>query len=296
MSGEVMRQRIFQGGCVKFSSELPEQFRTLGRFPIPVALCIALAVLLNLQIAHLIVLAPYESEIIFAAAGAFLASLAVVLWFRARAFTTIGSIMASAAAALLAALLQFSHGHVFGQDVVVLGALALTVMVAGHLRRGAATESFWKFNLQLGIAAAMGIVAFVIVCGGLSLLLESCRYLFDVKIAGSIDEHVWVTGAALIAPVFALAMIPSDMDEPFVVGDKSDLLTSAVSRVLNFALVPLVLIYSLMLHVYAAKIAITGNMPKGEVGTLVLTFGIVGTATYMWLIHGGKSACGPSDG
>src|SRR5262249_13677283 len=36
-----------------------------------------------------------------------------------------------------------------------------------------------------------------------------------------------------------------------------------------------------MLHVYAFKIAITATMPKGEIGPLVLAFGIVGTVTYM---------------
>jgi hypothetical protein len=36
-----------------------------------------------------------------------------------------------------------------------------------------------------------------------------------------------------------------------------------------------------MLHTYAVKIALTAHLPKGEIGWLVLTFGIVGTATYM---------------
>jgi hypothetical protein len=76
-------------------------------------------------------------------------------------------------------------------------------------------------------------------------------------------------------------MIPTNADEPFVARGEPDLMEKAVFYVLNFALTPLVLVYALMLHIYAAKIAITANMPKGEVGQLVLTFGIIGTATYM---------------
>jgi hypothetical protein len=170
---------------------------------------------------------------------------------------------------------------VYAKDVVVVGGLILATMVAAHLRRDAKIESFWQFDLQLGIAAAMGVVALVIVCGGLSLLLESCRYLFDLPIRGSTYAHIWATGAALLGPLFALAMIPTNADEPFVAGSKPDLTEKSVSYVLNFALTPLVLVYAVMLHIYAAKIAITANMPKGEVGRLVLTFGIIGTATYM---------------
>ncbi len=223
----------------------------------------------------------FEGEVIFASAGAFLAGLIAALWFDTRRFSIVASVSAGVLAAAAAVILQFSHGGVYAQDVVVVGGLILATMVAAHLRRGANIESFWRFNLQLGIAAAMGVVALVVVCGGLSLLFLSCRYLFDVAIADSTYGHVWATGAGLLGPLFALAMIPTDVDEPFIAGEKPDPMEKAVFYVLNFALAPLVLIYAVMLHIYAAKISVTANMPKGEVGRLVLTFGIIGTATYM---------------
>ena len=223
----------------------------------------------------------FEGEVIFASVGAALAGLIAALWSDTRRLNAIAGVIAGLAAAAAAALLQFSHGEVYTQDVVVVVGLILATMVAAHLRRVATIESFWQFDLQLGIAAAMGVVALVIVCGGLSLLLESCRYLFDVPVASSTYEHIWTTGASLLGPLFALAMIPTDSDEPFVAGAKPDLMEKAVFYVLNFALVPLVLVYAVMLHIYAAKIAITATMPKGEVARLVLTFGIVGTVTYM---------------
>jgi hypothetical protein len=189
--------------------------------------------------------------------------------------------VASLLAATVAIVLQFSHGGVFAQDLVVLLGLAFATMVAAHLRRSASVESFWFFNLQLAIAVAMGIVALIVVCGGLSLLLASCRYLFDATIKDPIYEHIWATGVTLLGPLFALAMIPADLEQSFVLTENPGLVEKAVFYVLNFALAPLALVYSLMLHTYAVKIAITANMPKGEVGWLVLTFGIIGTATYM---------------
>jgi Domain of unknown function (DUF4153) len=126
----------------------------------------------------------------------------------------------------------------------------------------------------------MALIAFLIVCGGLSLLLASLTFLFDFKF-NSAYSHIWATGISLFAPLFALAMVPDDIDEPFAISAEPDLIEKAVSAVLNFALAPLILIYSAVLHVYAAKIAIIQSMPKGEVGWLVLSFGIIGTATYM---------------
>ena len=267
---------------MKLLSRVPEQLRSIGRFPVSVAVSVVLTVLLNLQIAGFIAMSDrFEGEVIFASASAALAGLIAALWADSRRISAIAGVFAGVVAAALAAFLQFSHGEVYTQDVVVVGGLILATMVAAHLRRDAKMESFWQFDLQLGIAAVMGAVALVIVCGGLSLLLESCRYLFEVPVASSVYEHLWTTGASLLGPLFALAMIPADADEPFVAGAKPDLMEKAVFYVLNFALVPLVLVYAAMLHIYAAKIAITANMPKGEVGHLVLAFGIIGSVSYM---------------
>jgi hypothetical protein len=267
---------------MKFLSRVPEQLRSIGRFPVPVAVCIVLTVLLNLQIAEFIAMSDrFEGEVIFASASAALAGLIAALWSNSHRFSAIAGLIAGLLAAAAAALLQFSHGEVYTQDVVAVGGLILATMVAAHFRRGATLDSFWQFNLQLGIAAAMGVVALVIVCGGLSLLLESFRYLFDIPVAGSTYGHIWATGASLLGPLFALAMIPVNADEPFVAGAKPDLMEKSVFYVLNFALTPLVLVYAVMLHIYAAKIAVTAIMPKGQVGRLVLTFGIIGTVTYM---------------
>ncbi|MGC2758625.1 DUF4153 domain-containing protein [Candidatus Binatus sp.] len=267
---------------MKFLSRVPKQLRSIGRFPVPVAMCVALTVLLNLQIAGFIAMSDrFEGEVIFASVAAALAALIAALWSDTHRLSAIAGVIAGLAAAAVAASLQFSHGEVYTQDVVVVGGLILATIVAAHLRRGATLEAFWQFGLQLGIAAVMGVVALVIVCGGLSLLLESFRYLFDIPIADTTYEHIWTTGASLLGPLFALAMIPTDADEAFVAGAKPDLMEKAVSYVLNFALAPLVLVYAVMIHIYAAKIAVTANMPKGEVGHLVLAFGIIGTVTYM---------------
>ncbi len=267
---------------MKLISRLPEQLRSLIRFPIPVAVSVAAALFFNLQIAGVVTIADrLEIEIIFASVTAFLAGLIAALWSNARPLGPVASVLTSILVATLLVWLQVSHDGVLPQELVVLLGLAFALMVAAHLRRAASVESFWFFNLQFSSAVAMGIVALLIVCNGLSLLLASFRYLFDVPIPSTIYGHIWVTGATVIGPLFALAMIPADVDQPFAVAANPGLIEKAVFYVLNFALVPIALIYALMLHSYAVKIAVTAHLPKGEIGWLVLTFGIIGTVTYM---------------
>jgi Domain of unknown function (DUF4153) len=265
-----------------FTARLPEHMRSLASFPISVVVSFALTIYLNLYIAALLpVTAQYAQQVSFAGAAAFLAALATSLWLRARSAGRFISILTPTAAAAAGALLQFSHGHLFSQDLVVVGALALTTMVAAHLRRGATIESFWRFNLQLGIAVAISLTALLVVCAGLSLLIASWSYLFEVHLADSSYAHIWVTGATMIAPLFALAMIPENVDEPLLLETNRVSITAAVSYLLNYALVPLILVYALTLYIYAGKIVITGKMPKGEIGWMVLAFAISGTVTYM---------------
>lgn len=152
---------------MKFSPRVPEQLRSVGRFPVSVAVSVVLTVLLNLQIADFIAMSErLAGEVISALAAAFLAALVAALWFDARRPSTIAGVIAGVVAAILAALLQFFHGTVYSQDAVAIGGLILATMVSAHLRREAKIESFWMFDLRLGIAAAMGILAIGIVCGG----------------------------------------------------------------------------------------------------------------------------------
>jgi hypothetical protein len=260
---------------------LPEQVRSLSRFPIPVAIATSLAVLLNLQVAHIIRMSDtLESQLIFACSAAFLASFAAHLWALSRNLSTLWNLGTALAAAGAAAAIQYAHGDLYGQSLIALFGLGLATMCAAHLRRAATIESFWRFNLQSGIALGMALVALLIVCGGLALLLASLTFLFDFTV-GNFHAHIWTTGLVLFAPLFALSMVPVEFNQPFTLSLNPDLIEKSVSTVLNFALVPLILVYSVVLHVYAVKIAIVRSMPKGEIGWLVLAFGAIGTASYM---------------
>jgi hypothetical protein len=171
----------FVGGVMSFIVRLLGQFRSLRRFPVPVAISLLLTILVNLQIVLLSQLGPLEAEAIYGLLGAFFAALIVDLVAEGRGFREIAKLTSSIGAGAAIAVLQLLHGKLYDQSVVVIGALALGLMTAAHLRSEASNESLWNFDLRLGIAAAMGLLAFLITCGGVSLLLVSIQYLFDLN-------------------------------------------------------------------------------------------------------------------
>ena len=61
-----------------------------------------------------------------------------------------------------------------------------------------------------------------------------------------------------------------------------NLLDRGVSVLVNYLLAPMALVYALILHAYAVKIVIGGELPDNQIGWMVLLFALGGTAS--WLI------------
>ena len=163
----------------------------------------------------------------------------------------------------------------------VLPALTLALMIAAYMRKDATEKALWLFNARLGMAIALAIIITVIFGGGISAILASLEYLFEFNVPSALYEHTWVTAAALIGPVYGLSLMPTDLDEELVLDDQPGLLDRGISVLINFVMVPIAAIYVVILHLYAAKIAWTFELPKGQIGIMVLLFGLGGTATYL---------------
>ncbi len=63
---------------------------------------------------------------------------------------------------------------------------------------------------------------------------------------------------------------------------KGTLLERGVSVLVNYVMVPMAIIYTLILHAYAVKILVSHALPEGQIGLMVTIFALGGTAT--WLI------------
>ncbi|MEP3276264.1 MAG: DUF4153 domain-containing protein [Stappiaceae bacterium] len=265
---------------------------TVLRFPVPVAISILLMMVGNADIAGLIDLKSYDwrepgdgfySEQLYAALiSGFLASGAVQLYCEKYQWRKMVSALLAFTTACGIAILLLIPTPQEAQYLFLLPGLVLAVMVAGYVHKAPDDNAIWIFNARLAFAVlASGLVAGVFVAGVLAVL-ESFSYLFDIVIQHNIHRYVWTTAASLIAPIVGLSLVSRNLSETFSPDGDPSLLSTGTSLVLNFLLIPLALTYLIILYFYAGRILIEAELPKGQVGIMVLIFTVGGAA--IWLI------------
>ncbi|GKX32783.1 MAG: hypothetical protein MnENMB40S_04010 [Rhizobiaceae bacterium MnEN-MB40S] len=262
----------------------PSFSKTFGRFPLPVLASVIATVIANLDIAKLYKLADYNNEIpgysqfsstqIYAALiAAFFASGAAHLFAESGRWKT-GANYAFAGVVALIAAAPFWLVSGLGMSVLLtfwLPGILLLLMVSGFLRGRTDDLALWTFNYHLGLAVILaGLAALAFILGAYAVL-ASIDYLFELDLKYVIYDHVYMTGLLLIAPLFGLEMVPPDLHGSGEIEKKG--LTYRVSfLLLNYLLLPLLLIYTIVIYAYAAKTALAWELPRGQVGVMVLSF------------------------
>jgi hypothetical protein len=255
---------------------LPDLSAALLRFPMPALTAVLVwLVLIGNGVS-------FDDDVIAAGAAAFLASGAVHLFAEGRAGGRKAAVAGATAAAVLAGGLALLAGGFQTSLLLLLPGLVLAVMIAAFLRPNASQGALWLFNLRFGLAALLASVVGVLFGAGLSAIVEALRFLFDVPLPGNLHDRIWATALALVGPVYGLSLMPREIDEEVLLdATGNSLLERGVSVLVNYVLVPLILVYALILHAYAVKIALQWELPKGQIGTMVTIFALGGTAAWL---------------
>jgi Domain of unknown function (DUF4153) len=243
-----------------------------GRFPAAVVALAIFATYVNLAIAELIKTPGDETARAgFALVGAAALATAAVLFGERRAIAALPRHLLSLvlAASVGSALWYWDRlGVAFP---ALFAAAVASIPLAPYVRREPA--GFWAFIWRLIHAAALAFIAIIVFCAGLSAIFASINYLFGVDIKPSLYGHIWSIGLGFVGPLFALSLIPTtfpERDEP----DAADIFIAGLRILSDFVAVPLLAVYVVILHVYALKILIESELPKGQIGWMVLTFGL----------------------
>ncbi|WP_367714493.1 DUF4153 domain-containing protein [Nitratireductor sp. GISD-1A_MAKvit] len=154
----------------------------------------------------------------------------------------------------------------------LLLSLVALVPLAPFAGRGTGA-AFWMFTARLAFATALALLALVLFGGGISAILASLSLLFGLEIPDDLYAHIWLSIGFFIAPLFGLGQTPVTFEEE-PVGQENDVMQLGMRALGDFAAVPLLIIYSVILHLYVAKIVLTGAVPQGQIGWLVLTYGV----------------------
>jgi hypothetical protein len=243
----------------------------VARFPVTALAILAFAVDANLLLSDFRAFWGGDDDLLQPLFAAAAASLAATLACEARGAGFVlrhGTALAAGLAAFAMAWWDKACALSYWPFAASLVALVFAAPITGR-HSGAAC---WLFGVKLVFAIFLSLLALLLFAGGISAILASLTYLFGIPVPDRAYEHVWAATGLLAAPLFGLGRIPREFQsEPHA--DEAAFTALGMRALGDFVAAPLLLAYAVILHLYAAKIVLTGDVPRGQIGWLVLAFG-----------------------
>jgi hypothetical protein len=141
-------------------------------------------------------------------------------------------------------------------------------------------NAFWQWNRVLLERAILAAVFTGTLFLGLALALAALDKLFGVDVPDTAYARFWAVIAFVFNTWFFVGGVP---DDPAALEERHDYPT--VLRIFaQYALVPLVSVYLVILTVYLAKVVVTWDWPNGWIGWLVSGVAGAGILTLL-LVH-----------
>lgn len=205
---------------------------------------------------------------LLAAAAALSATLALESWRRSRWLRQLGASLCGGIVLTLA----FAHDELStSRWTLALGLIAL-IPLSPYLGRFDGT-AFRVFLGRLGFAFILAGAGWMLLGSGLGLVFLSLKLLFGLALPDDAYLHLSLIIGLFCSPLFWLGLVPQEFD----LADEChrDTLSARGVRVLGELIaIPLIVVYALILHVYAIKSLLTGHLPEGQSGWLVVGFGL----------------------
>ena len=171
-----------------------------------------------------------------------------------------------AATAFIPNLVQWTETSAY---IVTNIALLPLLLVSFRLQRD--NERFVDEAAHTALAAATGIAFAAVIELLFWLTYMSVIYIFDlheVKHMGTCSSSV---SFIVLAPAIFFAVKDNTRLDAHAAGRTGDML-------LNFIVTPALLLYNVILYVYAAKILLTWSLPKGGIANMVFAFTMTAVA------------------
>jgi hypothetical protein len=118
-----------------------------------------------------------------------------------------------------------------------------------------------------------------ILYAGLVAILATINLLFNAEISSKFFADMAFIVVGIFAPAFFLADVPRKREET-----SFESYPKVLSILLQFIIIPLLFVYTIILYSYFGKIIVTRHLPQGIIGNLVLWYSIVSTIV-LFLIY-----------
>jgi hypothetical protein len=259
---------------------IPEPRAIFARFPVPCLVAVAAFILLLLN-------AGDEPKLFAVAASTFMAGTAGHLFAESRRWRMpLNFLIAFVFAALAGQISYFTDAFKTSHWFTL--APLLLLLIAPFLRRDISQESIWTYNLRLASAIFLSVILGIVCVAGLSAMLAALNSLFGLSLGPSAYHHIWTAAACLIAPIYGLSLLPRDLeDEIDIERHHGGLMEQGFAVLISFVVIPIVLLYTLILHAYAFKIVLGAEIPSNTLGLMAASLLVGGTACWVvaWPWH-----------
>lgn len=155
----------------------------------------------------------------------------------------------------------------------------LLVAVVPFLEKGK-LNGFWHYNKILFVRFLTALLYSGFLYGGLALALGSLDFLFDIDLHEKLFFDLFILIGGVFNTWFFIAGIPRD----FNALDGIEEYPKGIKIFSQYVLLPLLILYLIILYVYAAKILALWSWPKGLVSYLISCVAVLGILTLL-LIH-----------
>ncbi|MCQ0987489.1 DUF4153 domain-containing protein [Jiella marina] len=237
------------------------------RFPIASFAILAMTLLGNLAAAGFYV--PDTRSFVWLMAalyGGGAASIFAMLLCEGRGLRKLVAHLLTLVVAVIAFVGIYFGGRAESHLPALTAAITLAIPLAPYLGQRD-PHRFWAFGLWTTVGVTLAFLSVLLFVLGLSAILEMISFLFETIIGSQAYEHIYTTAFLLVGPLFAIGRIPHDFDEAIELG--LDRMEASVRILIDWVAMPLVLATAFILHLYAAKIAVTATLPKNEIGWIV---------------------------
>lgn len=204
--------------------------------------------------------------------------LAVALYTESRNSGVAQKIVLNAVALILIGAYYFSIRHYerfesMGFTRYTLYVIASHLMVAFAAFTGKGSiNGFWQFNRALFLRFLLSFLYTIVLYGGICIGMVLLDQLLHVNIHSHYYAYAWFCMMGVFNTTFFLAGVPANITEL----DADTTYLKGLKAFTQFVLLPLVTMYLLILYAYMVRILLNGNLPKGYVSYLVISFSGMG--------------------
>jgi hypothetical protein len=180
---------------------------------------------------------------------------------------------------LIIAHLQFSSDF----PEIALMSICIFYFITSHLLAsflpflvGMRKDLFWNFNQWMFSRFALSSIFTGIIAIGLGLAIGAIQLLF-VELSEEFVFELILTVSGLFHVLFFFAGTPSELNKGNWIVDPP----KSFRVLIQYILVPLVVLYLSILYIYLAKILFAFDLPKGNVSVWILVFCTLGILTIL---------------